>query len=217
LQKITGLYRFASRENNGMSQAREAIRNASWNYIQAAVSVVLFLLLTPLVVQHLGMVAYGVWVLVHALLVYLNFFDLGIHTSLVRQVAGLVEKQHYRLMNCYVAAAMTMFIVAGMAAFSTSLLLAYVIVPNYVEVPVDMLPSLQIAIVIFGVHFLYAFPGTALDARCGELSGSHRVLAPRTAARLRHIHGGSQRGGLANLLRSRRARKEPQLAVRRES
>src|SRR2546426_10038293 len=85
-----------SRPSRPMSNLRALTRNISWNYVQAGVSVVVYFLVTPVVVGHLGEVGFGIWVLLRAILFYLRFLDFGFHNALVKYVAEYGERRDWR-------------------------------------------------------------------------------------------------------------------------
>ena len=60
------------------SSRRVLARNALWNWGTYVLNLLVLLILSPYVVQHLGEHAFGVWVLINALTGYMNFADFGI-------------------------------------------------------------------------------------------------------------------------------------------
>ena len=147
-----------------VSTSRELSRNISWNYIQAGTSLVVYFLLTPVVVAHLGEVGYGIWVLLKAILFYLRFLDFGFYNALVKYIAESSERREWRAVNGLIATTTGVLLVAGVAALALSVAIAYLVVPNVFSVPPERLPELQLATVLIGVDLLLAFPGSVLGA-----------------------------------------------------
>jgi O-antigen/teichoic acid export membrane protein len=63
------------------------LRNISTNYLRMAVSVVVGIVLTPIMVHTLGDTGYGLWVTIFSLTGYFGLMDQGIRPSLVRYVS----------------------------------------------------------------------------------------------------------------------------------
>ncbi|HEY8195993.1 MAG TPA: oligosaccharide flippase family protein, partial [Gemmatimonadales bacterium] len=147
-----------------MSNSRELSRNISWNYLQAGTSLVVYFLLTPIVVGHLGEVGYGIWVLLKAILFYLRFLDLGFHNALVKYVAESGERRDWRTVNGLIATTTSVLLAAGVAALVLSVAIAYLVVPHAFSVPPERIPELRLATVLIGVDLLFAFPCSVLGA-----------------------------------------------------
>lgn len=147
-----------------MSRAASFIRNISWNYVSAVADILVFFILTPIVVKHFGVTVYGVWILLHAIIFYLNFFDLGLYTALVKYVANFREVGDFTSLNDVVGLTLMMMAVAGVAAFTTSIVLAWFFVPYYFNVSDEMIDTLTLAIMLFGVNLLVSFPGSVFRA-----------------------------------------------------
>jgi O-antigen/teichoic acid export membrane protein len=147
-----------------VSNSRELSRNISWNYLQAGTSLVVYFLLTPIVVGHLGEVGYGIWVLLKAILFYLRFLDLGFHNALVKYVAESGERRDWRTVNGLIATTTSVLLAAGVAALVLSVAIAYLVVPHAFSVPPERIPELRLATVLIGVDLLFAFPCSVLGA-----------------------------------------------------
>jgi O-antigen/teichoic acid export membrane protein len=139
----------------------------SWSYIAAFVEVAVFFLLTPFVVQHFGKEIYGAWVLLHAIVFYLKFCDLGLYTSLVKFVSKYREIDDFNSVNTIIGVTLTMMSYAGIAAFIGSIGLSMFIVPHYLSVPESLVPEMQTAVLLFGAHLLIEFPGSVFRAIFG--------------------------------------------------
>jgi O-antigen/teichoic acid export membrane protein len=147
-----------------VSRIRIFIRNISWNYVSAIAEILVFFILTPIVVKHLGATVYAIWVLLHVIVFYLNFFDLGLYTALVKFVARFQEVKDMNSLNEVIGSTLTMMTVAGIAAFITSLILAWLFVPYYFDVTPEMLDTLKLAVMLFGIKLLISFPGSVFRA-----------------------------------------------------
>jgi O-antigen/teichoic acid export membrane protein len=166
-----------------MLSLKALLTSISWNYVQAGVSLAIFFLLTPFVVEQLGSVGYGIWVLLNAILFYLRFLDLGFYNALVKYVAEYSERQAWSTVNGLVATTASALSAAGVVALLASGLVAWLLVPSVFEVPPERIPELQVATVLIGVDLLIAFPTSVLDAifegrqRFDVLSGVNIVVS----------------------------------------
>jgi len=147
-----------------VSRARSFVRNISWNYVSAIADILTFFILTPIVVKHFGATVYAIWVLLHVIVFYLNFFDLGLYTALVKFVARFQEVKDINALNEVIGTTLTMMTVAGIAAFIASLVLAWLFVPYYFDVTQGMLDTLKLAVMLFGIKLLISFPGSVFRA-----------------------------------------------------
>ena len=147
-----------------MSTLRALTRSISWNYVQAGTSLIVAFLLTPIVLDHLGEVGFGVWVLLKAILFYLAFLDLGLYNALVKYLAEDAERKDWRGLNGLLRTTTSVLALAGVAALALSLLLAWLVLPHAFNVPPEHLAELRLAAVLLGLDLLLAFPASAFAA-----------------------------------------------------
>lgn len=164
-----------------MLSLKALLTSISWNYVQAGVSLVIFFVLTPFVVEHLGSVGFGIWVLLNAILFYLRFLDFGFYNALVKYVAEYSERREWSTVNGLIATTVSVLTIAGLAAVAGSALVAWLLVPHVFTVPPERIPELQTATLLVGIDLLIAFPTSVLDA---IFEGRHRfdVLSGVTIA-----------------------------------
>ncbi len=147
-----------------MSNLAALSRNISWNYIDAAANLVIYFLLTPIVIEHLGAAGFGIWVLINAVLYYLRFLDLGFNNALVKYVAEFGARGAWRRMNLLIGSTVSVLLAAGVAALLLSVAVSLWIVPNFFDVPAQSVPEFQVAVVLVGVQLLLGFPLSVLDS-----------------------------------------------------
>ncbi|MGF1615995.1 MAG: oligosaccharide flippase family protein [Gammaproteobacteria bacterium] len=147
-----------------MSTLSAVARNISWNYLDAAVNLLVYLLLTPVVVAQLGATGFGMWVLINAILYYLRFLDLGFNTALVKYIAELTERGAWRRVNSLIGATISMLLLAGVMAQVLSVLVALWIVPHFFNLSPQHVWEFQVAVVLLGAQLLLGFPLSVFDA-----------------------------------------------------
>lgn len=147
-----------------MSTLARVARNISWNYVQAGVGLVTYFLVTPVVVEGLGTVGFGMWVLLNAILFYLKFLDLGFYNALVKYVAEHSAREDWPLVNALVGTTVGVLACAGAVAFLGACGVAWLLVPHAFDVPPESVRTLQVATLVIGFDLLLAFPASALGA-----------------------------------------------------
>jgi len=65
-------------------------------------SFVLFFILTPYIIHHIGVERFGIWTIVSVLTGYLGLLDLGISTSFVKYIAEYYTRKDYEKINSVV-------------------------------------------------------------------------------------------------------------------
>lgn len=97
---------------------RLAARGAVSNYAGQIVVLAAAVLLTPVVLHHVGAVAFSLWVLANALTGYGGLLDLGIAAATQKYVAEHRARGEDRELSAYVTAALALFGGLGIAAFA---------------------------------------------------------------------------------------------------
>jgi O-antigen/teichoic acid export membrane protein len=100
------------------------LRNVLSNWGAFTFAAVVNLFLAPFVVRHLGNTAYGVWVLLVALVGYLGYLDLGVRGAVTRYVARFRSAADHAAAGRIASAAFTAFTLTGGVAIVVSSVLA---------------------------------------------------------------------------------------------
>lgn len=77
------------------STTRKIVRNSAFNILilWGAIALPIALILTPLVLTHIGIRDFGIWSLLYVLVQSASLFDFGLSGSIVRFIAELNEKR----------------------------------------------------------------------------------------------------------------------------
>src|SRR3569833_77510 len=89
------------------------LRNVGSSYADAAVGGVVFVLLSPVIVRHLGNEAYAVWVLAHTITFYLAFLDLGFANAQVRYHARFSAHGNVEAVRQVISTSIVSLLVVG--------------------------------------------------------------------------------------------------------
>jgi O-antigen/teichoic acid export membrane protein len=152
-----------------MSLSRVA-RNIGSGYAGAAVNGVVLLLLTPLVVRHLGPREYGIWVLVTAIGSYLGFLNAGSGAAGVRAVARLAGTGRLQEASRDVGSIFRIYLGIGILAGATLTLLSFTTL-DYFHVAAADQADARVLLMLIAVNFVVSFP---LGVTRSVLAGLHR-------------------------------------------
>lgn len=152
-----------------MSLSR-VVRNIGSGYAGAAVNGVVLLLLTPLVVRHLGPSQYGIWVLATAIGSYLGFLNAGSGAAGVRAVARLAGTGRIGEASRDVGSIFRIYLVVGLVAASALILLSFTTL-DYFHVPGVEQAQARTLLILIAINFLISFP---FGVTRSVLAGLHR-------------------------------------------
>ncbi len=139
------------------------LRNVLATYGGAGLDAVVLVLLTPFVVHHLGVTAYGLWVLGHSVTYYLGLLDLGLHQTLVKTVAERSDPGAPESLRPVIDTTFASFAVAGLVALVLTLLLAY-LTPDLFHVSAVDVRTFRIVLLLLGIDCMISFPASVFDA-----------------------------------------------------
>ena len=131
------------------------------------VNVIVSIILTPLILRHLGDSAYGLWALVFSFAGYFNIFDFGLSSAVIRYVSRFNAMRDYEQLTKYVNS--ILFVFTCIAVF---LLLVTVVVSWHVNAIFHISPALhdtaRLLFLMVGCMFALQFSG---DVFLGVLQG----------------------------------------------
>jgi O-antigen/teichoic acid export membrane protein len=144
-----------------------ALKNIGSSWLSLGVNVVVSIILTPLILHHLGDDAYGLWALVFSFAGYFNIFDFGLSSAVVRYVARFNATHDYEQLKKYVNTILFLF-----ACTSAVLLVGTLAVAWYVTSVFHIAPALQktaqLLFLLVGCMFALQFSG---DVFLGIIAG----------------------------------------------
>jgi O-antigen/teichoic acid export membrane protein len=136
--------------------------NVGSGYADLLVGGAIYVLLTPILVSHLGVDGYAVWVVSHVITFYLGFLDLGLSRAQVRFHARHAGRPRYvRQIIATTTAALTL---AGIAAMMLAVATATLPLAEWFGVSGPLAGALAPALVILGANLLLDMPGSVLDS-----------------------------------------------------
>jgi O-antigen/teichoic acid export membrane protein len=145
----------------------QALKNVGTTWLSLGVNVVVSIILTPLILHHLGDDAYGLWALVFSFAGYFNIFDLGLGSAVVRYVSRFYATRDYERLKRYGDTILFAF-----TCISVFLMLVTVTVSFFVTSIFHISPGLQTTarflFLMVGGMFAVQFVG---DVFLGALGG----------------------------------------------
>ena len=137
--------------------------NVGSGYADTAVGGLIYLALTPIVIRSVGVEAYGVWLLSHAITFYLKFFDFGCGDAQVRLHARLAVRQQPAALARLIVTVAAALTVTGALAALVALGLALAPADWWLETSTALAADFRVVLAILGVNLLVTIPGSALE------------------------------------------------------
>lgn len=139
------------------------------NYAAQGTSAVAAIVLTPLLLHHLGRTAFGIWVLASTVVIYLELFELGFGgatTKLIAENASARPQQALRTLNTTFLALVPL----GAVALVTGVGIAFAF-PSVMHVAPALHGQVIVTVLVLAVGLAISIPG---DTFGGALMGHQR-------------------------------------------
>jgi O-antigen/teichoic acid export membrane protein len=130
-----------------MASTKRFVVNIMMNWAAMAVGMVVPFFLTPFVIRHLGVTAYGIWILAVSTVSYLNVLDMGLRSAVIRFVSKAEAQGNPADATRAISAAfwVRILISTGVAVLSVILALAF---PHLFKIPSDMQRAAQFTVLM---------------------------------------------------------------------
>jgi O-antigen/teichoic acid export membrane protein len=132
-------------------------RNITAGYAGAAVNGLMFLILTPMVIRHLGPVEYGLWALATALGSYFGFLNAGSGAAGVRSVAAHLDMGRIDQANREIGSIFRIYLILGTLACTGLVLMSFFALDRF-HVDVQSQGPIRMLLVLIALNFLVSFP-----------------------------------------------------------
>ena len=142
--------------------ARQWLLNVAAGYVDIAVGGLIFVLITPIIVRHLGVEGYAVWMLSHTITFYLEFFNLGLGEAQVRLHARFGAMRREEMLRRLFGTILASLAIAGVLACITGLIVAFGPLSDWFEVSSSLAGDLRTVVAILAVNLLIAMPASTL-------------------------------------------------------
>jgi O-antigen/teichoic acid export membrane protein len=132
-------------------------RNLVSTYVVYGASVLSALVLTPVIVHALGKDAYGLWVFIGSITVFVALLDLGVGPSVVRFGAHARGAQTPEEISALASVGIVVYAVIGAASVVAGVVLA-VVVPYLISIPQDLVEPARAATLLVVAGVAARFP-----------------------------------------------------------
>lgn len=155
----------------GAGERRTAARGVAWSGMESGVAALVGLLLTPLVVQKVGIESLGLWGAAWSLAHAASLLDLGIGASYGRFAARAIARHDSEELNGTVSAGLTFHLcLSALVA-----LVAFTVGPRILEWIAPKSPYLATARVVLACTLTTVLLRTTLSAYRGVVTGAQRI------------------------------------------
>ena len=146
-----------------MSVKRTIARNAIWNWLGVIVGMITGFVVSPFLVRTLGDTGYGLWLVIASLTGYFGLLDLGMRSSVGRNIAFYRGKGDQANVNVMLSTALVILGIACVIA----LVGTFAVLPQFLrffDVPSDQTNDARIALIYVGISFSLMLPFSVFDA-----------------------------------------------------
>lgn len=134
-----------------MINFRQVAKNVSFNWIRMAVGMILSFIQAPIVVNGLGNMWYGIWILIAEMTAYTWLFDLGIREAVVRYVSRHRARNEFGKINEIVSTAIHIYVCISVITIIVVSVLA-LLLPHLFRFEEDVIPVVRLTLFITGLN-----------------------------------------------------------------
>jgi O-antigen/teichoic acid export membrane protein len=140
-----------------MSLSKTLIKNALSNYTGFAVVALVGLFISPIVIHHLGNVAFGLWALFQSFFGYFGLLDLGLGVSVVKYISEFKAKGDQDNINIFGSTIFFTYILLGITSMAVAFGLAPFITKIF-TIPAGYRHVAVYGMLIVGMNIAIIFP-----------------------------------------------------------
>lgn len=135
---------------------RPLLRNIASNWAGFAVQALLAFVLTPLVIQSLGTVRYGIWALIMSLTGYCGLLDLGFRSGMTQYMTRHLANRDFEKLNESASTAFVALLCCGLGVLCLGTVLFFA-APHVFKIPAALLGEARWCILILGISIALQF------------------------------------------------------------
>jgi O-antigen/teichoic acid export membrane protein len=144
-------------------------KSALSNWIATASALAVAYVMAPFLVQRLGIIEYGIWVLAVSTTAYLNLLDLGLRSSVLRFVSRAHSMNNHQEASEVVSAVLWVRLQIGALTLVLSTLIC-IVFPSVFRIPESLWSASRAALFIIGFSISVNLPLSALGAILSALN-----------------------------------------------
>lgn len=158
--------------------SRELKAGIILNYISMGINLLMGLVLTPLIISHLGMVEYGIFMLANSIITWLGLTDFGLGATITRYVVSYRAKGRFQRQAYFLGQAVMLYSLMGLTALIAGIICYLNLSTLFPELSESALHLLRVLFLITLSNFVLSFP---LRPPAAMPTACRRFLAPGLA------------------------------------
>jgi O-antigen/teichoic acid export membrane protein len=135
-----------------MSSFKQLARGVAVSWASTLASIIAGFVMAPFLIHHLGVVGYGVWVLIQSTISYMYLTDLGLRTAVIRFVARDYANRNHLEVSRIISAAIWVRFWSGAAVVLIISTIASLL-PRLFTIPSQYVSQGRAALVVVGITF----------------------------------------------------------------
>ena len=135
---------------------RKLFNNASSNYANMIISIIIAFVMSPVLVHKLGDTFYGIWVLVISITGYFSLLDLGMNRAIVRFVSMYEANDEKDELNHFFNTTLALYSLLGLVTIFLSIIAAFLLKYCVDLKGYEFLAKL--IVIVVGIDFAFTFP-----------------------------------------------------------
>lgn len=146
-----------------MSLSQTILRNIVCNLGGYAVHFAVVLYLTPFVLQQLGDIRYGLWILASSLTGHYGLLSLGLRSGVNQYLTRYLAQNNFSRVNSVLSTSVVVLSFVGALIIAIAASCAYLL-PKLVDVPVELIDDLRWSLIIIGISAGIQMPSHSFAA-----------------------------------------------------
>lgn len=145
-----------------MRRQPKTIWNITANVTGIVINMISGLLVMPYLIQRLGNITYGLWILIGTVTGYFAVLDLGVPAAVGRLIAIHRARHEAAHINVVMSTAFTLLFIVSLGVCIATLI-ALVLFPALFSVPVSSAIDVHYSLILVGINLALAFPASVFD------------------------------------------------------
>jgi len=113
------------------SLSYKTLKNISYSFIGYVFPIVFSVFITPVVVHKLGVVDYGVFLLMNTVAAFLGLLDVGLSVALIKYISEYTARKDFKNLTQLLNSANSMYLIIGTVGLGVFLLIGYYFLPLF--------------------------------------------------------------------------------------
>lgn len=139
------------------------VRNVGSGYLDAIVGGLVFLVLTPVLIDRLGVEQYAIWVLSHTITYYIGFLDLGLGSAQVRYQAWFAARNRIGSVRRLTTTVCLLLTIGGVLGALLAVGISSQAPSSWLDVSSSAAADFPILMLVLAMQVLVAMPASGIE------------------------------------------------------